>query len=168
MSWRWYEGIPLNKSHTVSFQVGSLFFYLEIRVNTSRFIVLSSYIWPCTCSAHEVSADSIAEVQSLIPYVVGPFKKSVKTPVIMRSEKACYKRASSKYVNESCNKDHKVIICLIVQRCHGYTRYWHVLFYQGGSNFCLVSRFPQKASYKSDLCLLLLNNQRIKWHVNHF
>ena len=35
-------------------------------------------------------------------------------------------------------------------------------------NFCLVSRFPQKMSSKSGLCLLLPNTnriQRIKWHV---
>ena len=36
-------------------------------------------------------------------------------------------------------------------------------------NFCLVSRFQQKMSCKSGICLLLLNtnrNKRIQWHVN--
>ena len=47
----------------------------------------------------------MAEVNSLIPYVAGQILKTVKTHATMAS----YKNASSKHVNESCNKDHKAL-----------------------------------------------------------
>ena len=89
--------------------------------------------------------------------------------------KACYNSVSSKHVNESCNKDHKAlsrwsfvwldIAVMVPQR--GYTRQV-IFFIKEVPVFCMVSRILQKTSYKSDMRLVLLNNQRIKWHVKHF
>ena len=81
----------------------------------SAHFFIQSYVMvygcPWTCSVHRISTDSMAELHFLIPVYL--FYLIVSPVLINRQNtcnhswvKTCYKNASSKHVNESCNKYH--------------------------------------------------------------